>query len=105
MLKFINEIATDKLKVLYSSSNFHLGIFKDQYAVKKVQRLKVDEAVELFMTKIPLGQKDKKEFLDFGQIRVLHETTLERYGQDTKIVAPCKMKHTHATTCVTKYLA
>lgn len=29
MLKFINEIATEKLKVLYTSANFHLNIFKD----------------------------------------------------------------------------
>lgn len=47
--------------------------------VKKVRRLTRDESVNLFFSKIPLGQEDKNEFFGLDKLQALHEVTLERF--------------------------
>ena len=55
-LKFINEIASSHVKVLFTSDMFDMKIFGGGFMVKKIQKLKKEYAVDLFIKKIPLGE-------------------------------------------------
>jgi len=55
-LKFINEIASRQFKVLFTSDMFDMKCFGDGFMVKKIQKLKREYAVDLFIKKIPLGE-------------------------------------------------
>jgi len=58
------------------------------------------------MKKIPLGESDRKSFLDYKNIQDLHETTIEKYGKDSDFIPPlCKMKHNHSNQCIMSYLS
>lgn len=93
--KFLNEVASSQTKILFTSCAFEpSSMIEGAYAVKRVQRLQRKEAIELFMAKIPLADRDKKEFLDFSQITELHDYTVKLYNGG-KIAAPCGLKHTH----------
>lgn len=57
------------------------------------------------MKKIPLGDQDKKNFLDYENIRELHKVTIEKYGKDADFLPTlCKQRHTHSNQCITNYL-
>ena len=55
------------------------------------------------MKKIPLGEGDKDQFLDYQNIEALHKATVDKYGKES---APklCKTRHTHTKTCINNYL-
>lgn len=55
------------------------------------------------MKKIPLGDGDKDQFVDFKNIEELHEATIKKYGKES---APklCKARHVHSKACANKYL-
>ena len=82
-----------------------MDIIKENFSVKKIQKLKKYDSVDLFMKKIPLADGDKEQFLDYENIEDLHKVTIEKYGEDTDFVPKlCKMKHVHTKNCIMKYL-
>ena len=60
-LTFLNEIVSPRhVKVLFASNKFSIDCFSEGFSVKKIQKLKKHESVDLFIKKIPLGDGDKK---------------------------------------------
>lgn len=104
LLTFFNEIASPQIKVLFTSNKFSVKDFTEGFAVKKIQKLKPKDSVELFMKKIPLGDHDKKSFLDYENIQELHKVTVEKYGNVDFIAPLCTAKHPHNDVCITNYL-
>jgi len=57
------------------------------------------------MKKIPLGDQDKKNFLDYENILELHKVTQQKYGDSSDFIPPlCKMRHVHGENCIKNYL-
>jgi hypothetical protein len=105
-LTFIIEIASPHIKVLFTSNKFSVKDFTEGFAVKKIQKLKKYESVDLFMKKIPLGDSDKKNFLEYENIIELNEVTIKRYGESSDFIPPlCKQRHNHGDNCIKDYLA
>ena len=105
-LKLINEIASPQVKVLFTSDQFDMKCFGDGFMVKKIQKLKREYAVDLFIKKIPLGDADKKAFLEYANIKDLHKVTQEKYGNDKELVpALCAQRHNHTQNCTKAYLS
>lgn len=104
-LKFVGEIVSPTVKVIFTSAKFNSDLVaeKEGFTVKKIQKLGKKDAVGLFMKKIPLGDGDKDQFLDYQNIEELHKATIDKYGKDA---APklCKQRHAHTKTCINNYL-
>ena len=91
------EIASPHVKVLFTSNKISVKEFGEGFSVKKIQKLKIADSVELFLKKIPLGDQDKKNFLEYANIVELHEVTLKEYkkkygGCDGKGIDEAKEK-------------
>lgn len=101
----MGEIVSETVKVIFTSARYSSDLVADRvgFTVKKVQRLRKKDSVELFMKKIPLGEGDKDQFVDFQNIEELHAATIKKYGKDA---APklCKTRHIHSKACGNKYL-
>ena len=105
-LTFIAEVSSSSCKVLFTSNKFSMKYFSEKFCVKKIQKLKKSDSVDLFMKKIPLSDNDKKNFLDFENIQELHRETIKKYGEGSPFVPPlCTGRHAHSTLCITSYLA
>jgi hypothetical protein len=108
-LTFILEIASPQVKVLFTSNKFSVKEFGEGFSVKKIQKLKKADSVELFLKKIPLGDSDKKSFLEYENIMELHKVTVATYGDDPEVTAKlpalCKQRHTHSNLCIVNYLS
>mmetsp|Transcript_10048 Transcript_10048/g.15308 ORF Transcript_10048/g.15308 Transcript_10048/m.15308 type:complete len:245 (+) Transcript_10048:4484-5218(+) len=74
-LQFLFGISTPSLKIMFTSSKFSPNVFNEGFAVKKIQKLKKYDSVDLFMKKIPLADGDKQQFLDFENVQELHKVT------------------------------
>ena len=59
-LEFLFEVSSEHLKIIFTSYKFNPEQFKEGFAVKKIQRLKKFDSVDLFMKKIPLSEGDKQ---------------------------------------------
>ena len=59
-LIFLDEISSNSVKIIFTSTKYSEDLFKEEIIVKKIQKLKKYESVELFMKKIPLAQGDLK---------------------------------------------
>ena len=82
-----------------------MDILNEGFSVKKIQKLKKYDSVDLFMKKIPLAEGDKEQFLDYENIEDLHKETVNKYGEKSDFVPKlCKMKHVHTKSCIMKYL-
>lgn len=94
-LRFLNEVVSlGRVKVLFASNKYAPDCFSEGFSVKKIQKLKKHDSVDLFVKKIPLGDSDKKQFLEYSNIVSLHEVTVEKYGKESDVVpALCKMRH------------
>ena len=108
-MTFIREIASPSVKVLFTSNKFSVKEFGEGFSVKKIQKLKKADSVELFLKKIPLGDSDKKSFLEYDNIMELHKATLAKYGADPEVISKlpvlCKQKHAHSNLCIVNYLS
>ena len=73
-------MASAEVKVLYTSAKFQVDVFDESYSVKKIQKLRKAESVDLFLKKIPLSEDDKKLLFEHECIKELHEVSLPRYA-------------------------
>ena len=94
-LKFLDEVVSlGRVKVLFASNKYAPHCFNEGFSVKKIQKLKKHDSVDLFVKKIPLGENDKKQFLEYSNIEKLHEVTKKKYEKQPDIIPPlCKMRH------------
>ena len=67
-LKFICDIATNKFKILFESNKFDVTHHSDKFVIKKVEKLRNEVSIDLFIAKIPLAEDDKNAFLDWDKI-------------------------------------
>ena len=64
-LKFIIEVASNTFKILFTSYKFSVNYHCDYYVVKKIEKLRNEVSIDLFVSKIPLSEDDKHAFLDY----------------------------------------
>lgn len=57
----MGEIASPTVKIVFTSARYSSDLVTDRegFTVKKIQKLRKKDSVELFMKKIPLGEGDK----------------------------------------------
>ena len=65
-------MATPEFKILFTSNRFDAKSHIDKFVVKKVNRLRNEDSINLFIAKIPLSEDEKNEFLDYSKIQELH---------------------------------
>ena len=103
----VNEIAGPNFKVLFTSNKFQIKHFVEKFIVKKVEKLKPQFSIDLFINKIPLSEEDKRQFLDYGNIKDLHQLTKQRYGDKSDFIPSlCRNIHKeHTLACTKEYLS
>jgi len=50
---------------MFESNLFDVSHHNDQFVVKKVEKLRNEVSIDLFIAKIPLSEDDKNAFLDY----------------------------------------
>ena len=106
-MKFINEIAAPNFKILFTSNKFQINHFVEKFVVKKVEKLKNQFSIDLFINKIPLSEEDKRSFLDYENTKELHRLTKVRYGEKSDFIPSlCRNIHKeHNLSCTKEYLS
>ena len=64
-LEFLCDVASNTFKILFTSYKFNINHHCDKFVVKKIEKLRKEVVIDLFINKIPLSEDDKNAFLDY----------------------------------------
>ena len=53
---------------MFTSYKFNINHHCDKFVVKKIEKLRKEVVIDLFINKIPLSEDDKNAFLDYENI-------------------------------------